>query len=256
MTEKNRVLCAEFGPGFFQAIVGNDGYDLDFASSFRYAIIRGTVYNQLMIDETTIDLGGYTRQDDLTVFFRNSFEQKAGIYSGEIEYGSGGLPFKPFGHSVSEMMLVSSVPFTDEQLVANLLNAPGFIPNGNYNALVGFDAGNFNRTHIIHGRTTVMGLTPLVGSDPTDGAPGDTAMGTLEIFDESYYSSLEPTSADTLYCYRLLSFPQSFSQNVPTAFTGFNIPSRRVLMNVVVDKEPDLEYMMRLSRSYELANQV
>ena len=68
---------------------------------------------------------------------------------------------------------------------------------------------------------------------------------------DNYYSSLEPTAADTLYCYRVIALPLTSS-----SITSVVLPAKRVIMDAYVEAEPNNEYMMRLKRSYELANQV
>ena len=62
----------------------------------------------------------------------------------------------------------------------------------------------------------------------------------------SIFSSGEPTAASKLYCYRII---------VPLVdgdSTIISIPSARFYLTGVRDEEPELEYMMRLKRSYEL----
>ena len=61
-------------------------------------------------------------------------------------------------------------------------------------------------------------------------------------------SSLEPTAADKLYCYRLITMSGTSG--------GMSKPAARVMIPCTITIEPNLEYMMRLKRSYELANQV
>ena len=66
------------------------------------------------------------------------------------------------------------------------------------------------------------------------------------------FDSGEPTAADKLYCYRIVNLtvsgldPQS----------RVSIPAARQLIAGVMAAEPELVYMQRLKRSYELANQV
>lgn len=62
----------------------------------------------------------------------------------------------------------------------------------------------------------------------------------------STFSSGEPTAAAKLYCYRIIV------PLVDTDTTQIIVPSARFYLTGVRDSEPDLEYMMRLKRSYEL----
>jgi len=62
----------------------------------------------------------------------------------------------------------------------------------------------------------------------------------------SIFSSGEPTAASKLYCYRIV---------VPLVDSGttiLSVPAARFYLTGVRDAEPDLEYMMRLKRSFEL----
>jgi len=58
-----------------------------------------------------------------------------------------------------------------------------------------------------------------------------------------------------LYCYRFLALPNGAAADEYGA-TGLVLPALRVILDAFTVEEPDLEYMMRLKRSYELANQV
>lgn len=62
----------------------------------------------------------------------------------------------------------------------------------------------------------------------------------------SIFSSGEPTAASKLYCYRIIV------PLVDTNTTQLGVPAARFYLTGVRDNEPDLEYMMRLKRSYEL----
>ena len=187
--------------------------------------------------ESTIDLGGYTRQDDLTVFFRRSFEQLGGADS--IFWNA----YDPASDSIVINTIISSVPMTNEQLILSLMVQPGFTPFSS----VTDDFGNFNRTHIIHGRLEIAYANSIVGSSAFGALGNATLMNVVD----NYYSSLEATAADTLYCYRVIGLPRTNSN-----IQAVNLPAKRVILDAYVDAEPNNEYLMRLKRSYELANQV
>ena len=63
----------------------------------------------------------------------------------------------------------------------------------------------------------------------------------------SIFSSGEPTAASKLYCYRII-VPLTDGAGATT----LQVPAARFYLTGVKDNEPDLEYMMRLKRSYEL----
>lgn len=254
----NRVLVNEFPPFYPESKLEDDGWKMEiFSSDYRKLRIAGTPSDQVFLCETSLDISGYTQLEDKTVFFRNSFEQKAGPYAGTWTYGSATevIPFRGYANLIYETVIVSSVPLTDDNLFLAVQNAPGFIQNSGFANLLNMDPGTFNRSQIVHGSSRVWGVSTLFGSDPLQGTEDETGGSILEVVDESIFSSLEPTTADTLYCYRILSLPQSFVGTY-TRFNSILIPSRRVILSSQIEEEPFLEYMMRLKRSYELANQV
>ena len=79
--------------------------------------------------------------------------------------------------------------------------------------------------------------------------PGSNS--SLALLQREIFSSLEPTAADKLYGYRIVSVSSGEGEGDTIA-----VPASRVLMPGNISSEPKLEYMMRLKRSYELANQV
>ena len=229
----DRTLIAEF-PAFY---LGTDG-----AGNFTQLVPTDTreISAKIYVQEMKLDLSGYV-QDSLTVGFRRSFEQEGG--PDQINWLKA---YDPNTDSVSELTIVSSVPFNDEQLVYALVYSPGFtIPN-----LPGVDVGNFNREHIIHGRYQVMYANTTIGG----GAFSSTGNATLISVTDNIFSSLEPTAADCLYCYRVVAIPNA--ANDGTGIDFVYLPAKRVILDAFTVEEPELEYMMRLKRSYELANQV
>ena len=190
------------------------------------------------VQEMKLDLSGYV-QSDLTVGFRKSFEQVCA--SDAIFWDP---TFSPGNDGIIQQTIISSVPFNDDQLMAALFSSPGFTQ---YNFAT-VDWGNFNRTHIIHGHYQLMLPNSTIGADAFTSKGNATLMNLVD----NYYSSLEPTAADCLYCYRIFSLPSPESGNV----NQISLPAKRVILDAFTVEEPDLEYMMRLKRSYELANQV
>ena len=66
------------------------------------------------------------------------------------------------------------------------------------------------------------------------------------------FDSGEPTAADRLFCYRIVS---TFQQDLIDGDV-LSVPACRQLISGVLSAESELVYMQRLKRSYELANQV
>tara|TARA_Y100000033_G_C2754379_1_gene115605 strand:- start:1765 stop:2445 length:681 start_codon:yes stop_codon:yes gene_type:complete len=225
----DRILTVDH-PQF--AVANNAGVYEQFVSGYR------VVNTNTFVHESTIDLGGYTRQADMTVYFRNSFEQRGGI---DYVFWDA---YDPENDGIIENVIISSVPFTDDQLIGAQLYQPGFTPL----PIPGIDYGNFDRTHIIHGHFQIHYANSIIGS--TDFTQRGSA--TVQALTDNNYSSLEPTAADTLYCYRVISCPIV----ADTQVSQIAIAPMRVLMSITTQEEPELSYMMRLKRSYELANQV
>jgi len=193
------------------------------------------------VQEIKLDLSGYV-QSDLTVGFRRSFEQ-----SGGIEYMTW-QTFDVENDGVIENVIISSVPMNDTQLGLAFVSCPGFTPYKDQGLTL--DWGNFNRTHIIHGHFRYLFPNSTIGSTAFN-AKGAAALMAIT---DNEYSSLEPTAADCLYCYRIIAVPAP--GNEESGISTVSLPPKRVILDAFTVEEPHLEYMMRLKRSYELANQV
>jgi hypothetical protein len=235
----DRVLTQEFPPALFRS--GQAGFEETLDTGWLSLNAGNTVFK----NESTIDLGGYTRQDDLTVFFRSSFEQIGGPYS-VTWFATTANPLSGFNAVVSEQLIVTSVPLTDVQLELCMAYSPGF-QAFTATGLLDFKTGNRNTT--IHGHRIDHAISTTTGATSFD----DDGEAYLVPLLDDFYSSLDPTAADTLYCYRLIGM-SSGTQTTRLEFV--TIPPRRIIMDTTVDKESELSYMMRLKRSYELANQV
>jgi len=243
----SRVLVAEF-QGLFAEIDTNSNLwqQVDqFEANYRIPRFDGKKLDGCFVSETTIDLTGYVL-DDLTVYFRKSFEQLGGYYL--FSWPNAGVLATT---ALLEQTIISSIPLSDDNIVSIIASeSPGFLINGGWtHPTVGLKPGTFDRTHIIHGHQEVHVPSSIMGSD----ALTEAGSGYPLIVSDNYYSSLEPTAADCLYCYRIL-LTNGAEQGYP--LKTFSAPAKRVILDCMTDKEPYLEYMMRLARSYELANQV
>lgn len=251
----DRILTVETPPLWVEDIAGTTFYKqrANAVSEYRPLTLLGAVDGTKWVSESKLDLSGY-RMKDLTVYFRNSFEQRGGGSFGTFKIGTGGDPLKLWDNAIYEVQIITSVPMTDSNLTNSIFGAPGFTGIGkSYTIPDPLPSGNFNRDHIIHGSIKIWGPSTVAGSDPLTADGG----AIFTILDENIFSSLEPTAADCLYCYRLFMFPNA--QDGSGANTGFDtltFPANRVLMSITTEEEPELSYMMRLKRSYELANQV
>lgn len=245
----DRLLNVEFAPLALSGLEDTTGgwtFAKDLTTDYRPVANSN---NQYWVTEHKLDLAGYNRED-LTVYFRNSFEQRGSFQSLNWE-ATPKDPLQSFDSGIFEITIISSVPLTDSNLAYSAFTVPGFIP---FHFPAGtLDAGNFNRTHIIHGSAYLHGIDTSIGSDDLTGK----GAGYTRTIQMNEFSSLEPTAADALYCYRLFALSQSYDpvEDVGRLSQVLMAP-KRVILNCMIDEEPFLEYMMRLKRSYELANQV
>jgi len=216
-----RTLVVEH-PGLYA------GFDSSRTEWVQLANTYQSIGNGTFLHESSIDLTGYA-MDKKTFVPYSSFEQLGGFYAAEIPAA---LTQQPY---LQDLTLISSVPLSRDDLVAGTELHPGFTSTGGLNRV--------NRDVIIHGdcRSYTVNTTMAV---PTKNAA-------LILDNRNVFSSLEPTAADTLFCYRVI---RMVSQNENA--TVIQVPTKRVLLPGTITKEPQLEYMMRLKRSYELANQV
>lgn len=205
--------------------------------------------NVIWFTEHKLDMTGYLKED-LTAFYRNSFEQTAGLETAQW-FARAAKPLKAFDAGIIEMVVVSSVPITPENLASAVLNSPGFIPF--QTATGGFEPGNFNREQIIHGSRTLHALDTSMGADDL----ADVGSGYLRIARYEEFSSLEPTAVEYLYAYRVFYLSDAGdSLTLQTGYTSVVFGAKRVILSAMLDKEEDIPYLMRLKRGYELANQV
>lgn len=223
--DMQRTLTSEFsGLGF--------GYN---PISGLFVMVPGSSYTQIgpgvFVEQQDIDLSGYALEKK-TFYPYSSFEQKGGLTSAKFAATPTLQPY------ISQFIIVSSVPLSTNDLFATIATAPGFnMPN------LTTTAGRFNRSQIIHGSAkwyTIDNTMSIAGG-----------FNTLRLIDSYNFSSLEPTAADKLYCYRLIGVTTASGETL-----NASIPAARVILPGTISSEPKLEYMMRLKRSYELANQV
>ena len=81
-----------------------------------------------------------------------------------------------------------------------------------------------------------------------------SATGFTKPIEITQVGSLQPTAADKLFLYAI-AIPNP-TVTGSTSYTTMSVPACRVGFFGTMAEEPTIEYMMRLKRSYELANQV
>jgi len=178
--------------------------------------------------EGSIDLSGYAR--DYKTFYPAGGVIQRGPYM-QDQGGEGSITYT----------VVSSVPLTALEVFYQLSgnNGPGFL---NLNTLsgagVGTDQQNWETVIFAESEINV----PNANIQPN-------TFGIQQPLESHQSGSLSPTAAEVLYCMKMV-FP------LGTASTRMTVPAARVILPGTMDQEPELEYMMRLARSVELANQV
>jgi hypothetical protein len=176
----------------------------------------------------TIDLSGYAR--DYKTFYPAGGVIQQGPYV--LESGGGGLVL---------YTVVSSTPLNPENIQWQLAmnGGPGFLNSGVLSG-AGLGSDQQNPTTIMFAESQLF--VPNVNIQPN-------TFGVQQPLSRNQSGSLEPTASDTLY---VVSLYYPLEQGMTAAV----IPAQRVILPGTMDQEPELEYMMRLSRSIELANQV
>nr|CRY97612.1 hypothetical protein [uncultured prokaryote] len=226
-SDMQRTLTAEF-PAWS---VNFDGSDWGLRTTISADWVKLT--DGFYFNETVIDLSGYALKKK-SFFPYSSFEQRGGTVSATIAAGT--LTSQPY---VFDGTIITSAPMNQSELLSSLIVSPGFIQLSG----VGAFGLRQNRDQILHGEQKIYTL------DSTLSVAG--VSNYQKLVSRELFSSLEPTAADKLYCYRIVGVSAGRNEA-----TEANLPATRVLMPGNITSEPQLEYMMRLKRSYELANQV
>jgi len=176
----------------------------------------------------SIDLSGYAR--DYKTFYPAGGVVQEGPYS-----------YEQGGSITIVYYIVSSVPLNPETVyvqVASALAGPGFI-NQSFVAAAGYsDSQNWETVLFAESQMLVTNQNILPNT-----------AGLQQRLERNQSGSLSPTAGEVLYCMKMV-IPLATDQ------TTIGIPASRIILPGTMDQEPELEYMMRLSRSVELANQV
>ena len=215
--DTERILRIEI-PSCYVSTKDPEAWD-DFELSNGWSNIGNVMYWQ-----GSIDLSGYAMERK-TFYPITAFTQEAQAY---VAFGGSGQ---------SILYLVSSIPTDVNNLLTQFVyaSAPGFIQP----SIANVPQDDWT--------TTLFGQYDLNLINTT--LP---ALGLCQPIMTRQFGSLSPTAADKLYVTKVV---------IPTTIVGevgdsLSIPSSRIVIPGTIREEPKLEYMMRLKRSYELANQV
>ena len=175
----------------------------------------------------TIDLSGYAR--DYKTFY---------AAGGAIQNST--IPREESSDGLTIYTLVSSTPININETITSLqaLAGPGFTQM----SLPPARLENQDWQTVIFAESELFVADTTISPNPK---------GLLRPLTRFQTGSLEPTAADTLFVTKI-----ALGVNAFLTSTILLIPASRVILPGLMDQEPDLEYMMRLKRSLELANQV
>jgi len=223
-SDRDRTLRIEIPPAQFSKLAEEPEWSILDASN-GWSQVPGFlgVYWQ-----GSIDLSGYAR--DYKTFYPAGGVVQEGPYSFEVG-GSGSIVY----------YIISSVPLNAETIFFQLgsaLAGPGFI-NLNSIAALGYSASQ-------NWETTIFAESQML---VTNSNITPNPFGIQQRLERNQSGSLSPTAGEVLYCMKMV-IPLAVDQ------TTIGIPASRIILPGTMDQEPELEYMMRLSRSVELANQV
>jgi len=177
----------------------------------------------ILVHETQIDLSGYA-MDSLTFFGTGVGLQDPGIYAF--------LPGDPELNGLQVLDIITSVPMDLQQVALTQMNditGPGML-----GSLYEFE-------------TILFGMYRFFSPNTNITFPNYQSLVRSQRFDSG-----EPTAADKLYCYRIVA---CVTLDLDSA-SIVQIPATRQIIAGMMGDEPDLVYMQRLKRSYELANQL
>lgn len=217
MEPKGRVLQEVIGPGNITITDGNlaggtmAGYDANAGPTKGVLVYALNQY---------FDLQGYTL-DDLTTYIQSVMYQRIGTYQfSEMQVDA----------YIREYILVHTDPLdlsTDLEDGEALL-VPSSVPGGP-NSTQGLQ-------QIVKGWCGVYSQ--------------DAGAGFGRMIESQSWGAGTATAADRLYYTRFFFFPKLQSDDSNATYK-FAWPALGVVVPVIVDKEPDLEYIMRLARSVD-----
>lgn len=183
--------------------------------------------NEFPCWEGTIDLSGYAK--DFKTFYPHGGITQRGPYTSALAALGAQADF------FIDYTVVSSVPLDPATVWAQVLfsTGPGFI---GYFPLALIDAEHNQNWE------TVLFAEAVISVPNQNIVPNINGM--MQTMDVLQSGSLSATAADTLHVMRII---------IDTSNTAVEmlVPATRVILPGVMGQEPDLEYIMRLSRSLE-----
>jgi len=188
--------------------------------------------------ENKIDLSGYSLQEK-TIYPRAVICQENQGYVNSDERP----PIAPSTTDIAQGTLIawdfiSSIPIDIEDIWVQAI--AGNL--GPYFGIGGFLGGSDEWTALQYGR-----FRHYIANQTLSGMSNNPLVCVVD----NTFGSMQPTASDVLYCYRMVMFDAVPTKKNAAVFC----PPMRLVIPSDIGTEDDLEYMMRLKRSYELANQ-
>lgn len=171
--------------------------------------------------EDYFDTSGYTN-DKLTVFTENAFIQEAGRYQHTFPGNGRWL--------ILDLIMTERIDNVSD-LAVELVSSNTAIP-GTSNSTDDWNQVIFGRLREFTGITQAA-----------------TVQDVFAPVSDQQWGSLEPTTADKLWTYKIVLI-----LGIPDALSQIKFPASRVVMNTEVRREDDMAFMMRQKRSYELTS--
>ena len=181
--------------------------------------VQPVVPQGMFHSSTYFDLAGLSMREK-TLFFKGATVQ---------QLGNPTMTSGAAGDSCQIYDIMTSSPMTADELTS-------FSAIGNFAGLTGAATSGLTFDQTIYARRREY----VVSVDLA-------AWGALQLVSDDQLGSMNPTASDRVYSYRM----------VLTALAGTSktilIPASRQILSAEAREEPEFEYLMRLKRSYELA---
>lgn len=215
----SRRLHLSFQPLVATYVTATGIWSVDTTSSASWRQVGFSNWYQ----ENYFDTSGYTR-DQLTAMPVNAFIQEAGRY--QITF--------PGNMRMMVLDLITTERIDDVlALITEITASNSGIPS--------FPNSTEDWSQVIYGQfRELTGITQA-----------DAVQDVFAPVSNQQFGSLEPTTCDKLWVYKII-MAIGLPQGDPESLLRF--PNSRMVLNIDVVKEDDLEFMMRQKRSYELTN--
>jgi hypothetical protein len=211
-----RVLREQIPAGNFKMLEGIE-YGSTGWPGYEEALIGG-VYHKVFFGY--FDLSGYTREDK-TTFIRSVIFQNI---------GNADLDSMQIGGGIDECRMVSTTPMVLSDFTAQNTASTWLVP--------GDTESTFSMQQIVSGE--------MYGYEMDQGATiGRVAQG-------SSWGLGDATAIEKLYYARAFRFPSNIGGAATVSYSA-QFPNVNVAVPIITAQEPDLDYIMRLKRSTEMA---